>query len=253
MRLQLPPLTTHSPTEPKSKLSPIEKPTQFVKKQTKNQRKREASDNAEHINNEDAQKSMLAYFDNISHHVNTGDANLTTHRQRQQELTEAVAHLEQHLQPDVVEPEVDEPGILNTGYGQAPMHILEQGFYDLTSTIGDAYKVIMPIYETPPKLNAMTEPHKMVWANFAVAVDSGAVAHVAPPNVFSPDISPTEKSRSKETYVGADGSPIPKLGSQMVGGGALTRIANPSNCNSTYATPRSPWLLCTPSPKRGMR
>ena len=54
----------------------------------------------------------------------------------------------------------------------------------------------------------------MVWAKVAVAVDSGAVAHVAPANVFSLTIN--EETKAKGKYYAADGSPIDNLGSQTV-------------------------------------
>ena len=47
---------------------------------------------------------------------------------------------------------------------------------------------------------------KMVWVQIPCAVDSGACAHVAPPNVFGL-LSITE-AQHKGKYFGADGSPI---------------------------------------------
>lgn len=55
-----------------------------------------------------------------------------------------------------------------------------------------------------------------MWATIAVAVDSGAVAHVSPPNVFSLTIG--DKTAGKGKYFAADGNPMDKMGSQGVRG-----------------------------------
>ena len=48
----------------------------------------------------------------------------------------------------------------------------------------------------------------------AVALDSGAVKHVTPENVFSLTTDSTDKSRTGHNYYGADGSAIANLGGQ---------------------------------------
>ena len=55
---------------------------------------------------------------------------------------------------------------------------------------------------------------ELKWAKIAIALDSGAVKHVTPANIFSVTTEPTEKSRSGHNYFGADGSAIPNLGAQ---------------------------------------
>ena len=55
---------------------------------------------------------------------------------------------------------------------------------------------------------------KMVWVQIPCAVDSGACAHVAPPNVFGL-LSITE-AQHKGKYFGADGSPIDEYGQLTV-------------------------------------
>ena len=62
-------------------------------------------------------------------------------------------------------------------------------------------------------LNAIGE---LKWVKTAVALDSEAVKHVTPQNVFSITSEPTEKSKSGDNYYGADGSALPNLGAQKV-------------------------------------
>ena len=56
-----------------------------------------------------------------------------------------------------------------------------------------------------------------VWNKIAVAVDSGACAHVTPGNVFSIDNQP-RRSGAPENYYGAGNESIKNLGSQKVKG-----------------------------------
>lgn len=77
---------------------------------------------------------------------------------------------------------------------------------------GDAFKSVMPV-ETG-----------MVWAQIPCAVDSGACAHMSPPDIFG--TSPKD-SVTKAKYSGADGSPIDEYGKLSVnaaleGGMAMT-------------------------------
>ena len=53
----------------------------------------------------------------------------------------------------------------------------------------------------------------MIWAQVSVAVDSGAVAHVSPPNVFAIDIV---TDGPKGPYYAANGNEIKNLGHQDV-------------------------------------
>lgn len=56
----------------------------------------------------------------------------------------------------------------------------------------------------------MNVEDKMVWACIPCAVDSGACAHVAPPNVFG--LQDMKMVQHKGKYYGADGSPIDEYG-----------------------------------------
>ena len=51
---------------------------------------------------------------------------------------------------------------------------------------------------------------KMVWVQIPCAVDSGACAHVVPPNVFG--VLQIKQPQQKGKYFGADGSPIDEFG-----------------------------------------
>ena len=55
---------------------------------------------------------------------------------------------------------------------------------------------------------------KMVWVQIPCAVDSGACAHVAPPNVFG--LLCITEAQHKGKYFGADGSPIDEYGQLTV-------------------------------------
>ena len=57
---------------------------------------------------------------------------------------------------------------------------------------------------------------ELKWVKIAIALDSGAVKHVTPANIFSVTTEQTEKSRAGHKYFGADGSPIPNLGGQKI-------------------------------------
>ena len=57
-----------------------------------------------------------------------------------------------------------------------------------------------------------------MWGKIAVAVDSGACAHVTPENVFSLTTTPTEMSKAGKDVYGADGGVIKNLGEQVVRG-----------------------------------
>ena len=56
----------------------------------------------------------------------------------------------------------------------------------------------------------------MVWTCVAVAVDTGSCANVTPPGVFAIGIEPSEASKKKKPFFGADKSPIMNLGNQTI-------------------------------------
>ena len=58
--------------------------------------------------------------------------------------------------------------------------------------------------------SVMNVEDKMVWVQIPCAVDSGACAHVAPPNVFG--LLNIREAQHKGKYFGADGSPIDEYG-----------------------------------------
>ena len=58
----------------------------------------------------------------------------------------------------------------------------------------------------------------MKWVQIPVLLDSGAVKHVTPANIFSLVVTPTERSRSGHKFYGANNSEIPNLGGQAVQG-----------------------------------
>ena len=51
-----------------------------------------------------------------------------------------------------------------------------------------------------------------------IAMDSGSMANVTPPRIFSCTVQATEASKRKEVFHGADNSAILNLGSQSVSG-----------------------------------
>ena len=58
--------------------------------------------------------------------------------------------------------------------------------------------------------SVMNVEDKMVWVQIPCAVDSGACAHVVPPNVFG--IQNIKEAQHKGKYFGADGTPIDEFG-----------------------------------------
>ena len=73
--------------------------------------------------------------------------------------------------------------------------------------------------DTPaPQINAVSSPSKLKWVRVPIAMDSGSMANVTPPQIFSCLIQATDASKNKEKFHGADASPILNLGSQHVSG-----------------------------------
>ena len=62
--------------------------------------------------------------------------------------------------------------------------------------------------------SVMNVEDHMVWVQLPCAVDSGACAHVAPPNVFT--LMNVNEAQHKGKYFGADGSPIDEYGQLTV-------------------------------------
>ena len=69
---------------------------------------------------------------------------------------------------------------------------------------------------------AINTHDKLVWCMKAVAVGSSACNHVAPANVFSLSIEPTEKSKAGRNYFGAGGDRLNNPGAQRVQSQDLT-------------------------------
>ena len=68
------------------------------------------------------------------------------------------------------------------------------------------------------EVNAVSKPGAMKWIKVPIAMDSGSMANVTPPGIFSCIVQATEASKRKDTFHGADNSPILNLGSQSVSG-----------------------------------
>ena len=83
------------------------------------------------------------------------------------------------------------PAFRHTSY-----HISPKSEFNLL-TPGDMLKAVMPVESG------------MVWAQVPCAVDSGACAHVSPPDIFGMS---DKKTITKAKYYGADGSPIDEYG-----------------------------------------
>ena len=70
----------------------------------------------------------------------------------------------------------------------------------------------MALQDAPPsticRVSVQDEPG---WARVSVAVDPGAVAHVAPANVVALEIAPQGKSWHSGNDIGTDGRPVPNL------------------------------------------
>ena len=87
------------------------------------------------------------------------------------------------------------PAFHHTSY-----HIAPKGNLNLL-TPGDSLKSVMPV------------ENGMVWAQVPCAVDSGACAHVSPPDIFGVS---SKDNVIKAKYFGADGSPIDEYGKLSV-------------------------------------
>ena len=74
---------------------------------------------------------------------------------------------------------------------------------------------LCPIY-LAQNMSILAVKEELVWAKVAVAVDSGACAHVTPNEVFAMEAMESALSKAKSTFFGANGSPIPILGDQFV-------------------------------------
>ena len=70
----------------------------------------------------------------------------------------------------------------------------------------------------PAELNAVKAPGATRWVKVPIAMDSGSMANVTPPSIFSCIVQATEASKNKEVFHGADNSAILNLGSQFVSG-----------------------------------
>ena len=71
--------------------------------------------------------------------------------------------------------------------------------------------------DVPPDAPVLTVSEKdLVWTCVAVAVDTGSCANVTPPGVFGLEVTPSEASKSKKPFFGADKSPIINMGNQTV-------------------------------------
>ena len=69
-----------------------------------------------------------------------------------------------------------------------------------------------------PEVNKVGNTVTTKWAKVPVAMDSGSMANVTPPTMFSCTINETAASKAKESFHVADNSPIPNPGSQSVVG-----------------------------------
>lgn len=70
--------------------------------------------------------------------------------------------------------------------------------------------------DVPPDQILEVKEGELVWTCVAVAVDTGSCANVTPPGVFGIEIAPSEASKSKKPFFGADKSPIKNLGNQSI-------------------------------------
>ena len=69
------------------------------------------------------------------------------------------------------------------------------------------------------QLNAVDSASTLMkWIKVPIAMDSGSMANVTPPSLFSVLVQATDASRNKEVFHGADSTAIPNLGSQSVSG-----------------------------------
>ena len=73
---------------------------------------------------------------------------------------------------------------------------------------------------SPAQINAVDKGStgKTKWIKVPIAMDSGSMANVTPPSIFSVMVQATEASKNKEVFHGADNTAIPNLGSQMASG-----------------------------------
>ena len=74
------------------------------------------------------------------------------------------------------------------------------------------------ISSSAPEVNAVSKPGPTRWVKVPIAMDSGSMANVTPPSIFSCTIQATEASKRKEVFRGADNSAILNLGCQAVSG-----------------------------------
>ena len=66
------------------------------------------------------------------------------------------------------------------------------------------------------EVNAVKKDGPMKWVKVPIAMDSGSMANVTPPKVFSCIVQASDASKRKDVFHGADNSEIPNLGSQAV-------------------------------------
>ena len=91
------------------------------------------------------------------------------------------------------------------------------GYADLADFLGK--DSLFVIGDAPPAASSILNTNELVWAQIAVASDSGCVRHVTPKNIFGTDVKPTARSLAGHKYYGANNSPIDNHGCQCVKGG----------------------------------
>ena len=135
------------------------------------------------------------------------------------ELEDDASSAGEHEGQDEPDQESNEPNTHEDPPMRSAQEILAKNLNDaIKASTGTSIELNL-FTDTPGgKCCAISAVEKKVWNLIAIAVDSGACAHVTPANVFSLTTEETQASKDKHKYFDASGGEIANLGCQRVAG-----------------------------------